>query len=85
MMLRRVNDMDILCGLLLDAIVLWAIVGAIYDKLRSINDDIQYALFKLDRIEDLTNESLGENEDTKAYNQGLEVAMEIIKEYCEEN
>ena len=31
----------------------------------------------------ITNESLGENEDAKAYNQGLEVAMEIIKDYCE--
>lgn len=48
--------MDIICGLLLGVIVLWAIVGAIYDKLRGINDDIQYALFKLDRIEDLIND-----------------------------
>lgn len=48
--------MDIICGLLLGVIVLWAIVGAIYDKLRGINDDIQYALFKLDRIKDLIND-----------------------------
>ena len=26
-----------------------------------------------------------EDEDAKAYNQGLEVAMEIIKDYCEVN
>jgi hypothetical protein len=31
----------------------------------------------------ITNESLGEDEDAKTYNQGLEVAMEIIKDYCE--
>lgn len=31
----------------------------------------------------ITNESLAEDEDAKAYNQGLEVAMEIIKDYCE--
>jgi hypothetical protein len=48
--------MDILFGLLISVIVLWTIVGAIYDRLRSINDDIQYTLFKLDRIEDLIND-----------------------------
>ena len=53
--------MDILCGLLLDVIVVWTIVGAIYDKLRNFNDDIQYALFKLDKIEDLINDKEGEN------------------------
>lgn len=31
----------------------------------------------------IVNESLGEDKNAKAYNQGLEVAMEIIKEYCE--
>ena len=31
----------------------------------------------------IINESLGEDEDAKAYNQGLKVAMEIIKDYCE--
>ena len=59
--LRSVIDMDILCGLLLDVIVVWTIVGAIYDKLRNFNDDIQYALFKLDKIEDLINDKEGEN------------------------
>lgn len=31
----------------------------------------------------IVNGSLGEDKNAKAYNQGLEVAMEIIKGYCE--
>lgn len=52
-------------------------------EVNSDEDSIGERLCEIIAKNVISNESLGEDEDAKAYNQGLEVAIEIIKDYCE--